>query len=172
LFGPMFFWENGAEHTAPCAVIGQSYWTPASRGWVRAATSDPRQLPDVQLNMFVERADVDAMIRAVRLAREIAATAPLADIIKTEVTPGAAVQTDAELEDWVRNHGEHTYHPSCTARMGAEGEGVLDERLRVRGVTGLRVADTSALPQITHANTNAPAILVGERCAEFIRSGE
>ena len=88
-----------------------------------------------------------------------------------EVTPGAAVQTDAELEEWVRNHAEHTYHPSCTARMGAEGEGVLDERLRVRGVSGLRVADTSALPRITHANTNAPAILVGEKCAEFIRAG-
>jgi choline dehydrogenase len=172
LFGPTFFWENGAvEHPVPCAVIGQSYWTPASEGWVRAATSDPRSKPHVALNMFAEQSDVDAMIRAIRLAREIAATAPLTDVLGKEVTPGAAVQTDAELEEWVRNHAEHTYHPSCTARMGAEGEGVLDERLRVRGVSGLRVADTSALPRITHANTNAPAILVGEKCAEFIRAG-
>lgn len=172
VFGSLFYWDNGAlEHDKPCAAIGQSYWAPASRGWVRAASSDPRRLPDVQLNMFAEQADVDAMIRAIRLSRDIAATEPLADVLGIEVTPGAAVQTDAQIEEWVRTTAIHTYHPSCTARMGAEGEGVLDEQLRVRGIAGLRVADASALPHITHANTNAPSILMGERCADFIRTG-
>ncbi len=168
---PAFFWKNGeGEHPRPAFAIAQSYWTPASRGWVRARTKDPRSKPAVQLGMLREQADVDALIRAIRRTREIVAQAPLRDMVAAEITPGADVRTDAELERWIRENVETTYHPSCTARMGAEGEGVLDEKLRVRGVEGLRVADTSALPQITRANTNAPAILIGERCAAFIRA--
>jgi choline dehydrogenase len=152
-------------------VIGQSYWTPASRGWVRARSSDPREKPAVQLNLLSERADVDAMIRAIRRWLEIAATEPLASVADAEIHPGEAVQSDAELEAWLRRTCEHTYHPSCTARMGEPGEGVLDAQLRVHGVAGLRVADASALPAIKHANTNAPSILMGERVADFLRAG-
>src|SRR5262245_66679911 len=89
-----------------------------------------------------------------------------------EITPGAELETDKQLEEWVRRSAQHSAHPGCSARMGEPGEGVLDDRLRVHGVTGLRVADASALPEITRANTNAVSILMGERCAEFIREGE
>ena len=172
LFGPAFFWRHGSEeHPTPAMVIAQSYWTPASRGWVRARSPDPREKPAVQLNLLSERADVEAIIRAIRRSREIAATEPLASVAGAEIHPGAAVQTDAELEAWIRRTCEHTYHPSCTARMGQPGEGVLDPQLRVHGVAGLRVADASALPAITRANTNAPSILMGERVAEFLRGG-
>ena len=171
LFGPAFFWRHGEdEHATPAMVIAQSYWTPASRGWVRARSSDPREKPAVQLNLLAERADVGAMIRAIRRSREIAATEPLAAVVGAEIHPGEAVQSDAELEAWLRRTCEHTYHPSCTARMGAPGEGVLDAQLRVHGVAGLRVADASALPAITRANTNAPSILMGERVADFLRA--
>ena len=170
LFGPAFFWEHGAgEHPKPAMVIGQSLWTPKSRGTVLARSADPKELPAVRLNMLTERADVDALIRAIRRSREIAATEPLAGLIDAEIQPGSDVQTDEELEGWIRRTSEHTYHPSCTARMGPEGEGVVDSELRVHGLESLRIADCSVLPVITRANTNAPAIMVGERCASFIR---
>ena len=119
--------------------------------------------------MLTERADVDALIRAIRRSREIGATEPMAGLIEAEIHPGSDVQTDEELEAWIRRTCEHTYHPACTARIGPEGDGVVDPELRVHGVDDLRVADASVLPVITRANTNAPAIMVGERCASFIR---
>jgi choline dehydrogenase len=170
LFGPAFFWQHGAvEHPRPALVIAQSYWTPRSRGHVRAVSADPRQKPAVLLNMLTEREDVEAIIRAIRLSRRIAATEPLASVIAAEIKPGSAFESDEQLEAWIRSDCEHTYHPACTARIGAPGDGVVDAELRVHGVQGLRVADASVLPTITRANTNAPAIMVGERCAEFIR---
>lgn len=173
VFAPGFFWQYGlVAHPVPALAIAQSYWTPASRGWVKAKSADPRQKPAVQLNLLTEQSDVDALIRAIKMTREIVATVPLSDVVGEEIYPGATVQTDEQLEQWIRAHCEHTFHPACTARMGAEGEGVLDERLRVRGIDGLRVADASALPVIPHANTNAPSILMGERCAAFIRAGQ
>ena len=169
IFGPVFFWKHGSEeHPVPALVMGQSYWTPKSVGTVMAASSDPRKLPEVRLNMLTERDDMDAMIRAIRLSREIAATEPLASVLGEEIHT-AALQTDEELEAWIRSDVEHTFHPSCTARMGEPGEGALDSKLRVHGVANLRVADCSALPEVTRANTNAPAIMIGERCADFIR---
>lgn len=172
MFAPSFFWQHGLiKHPTPAFAVAQSYWTPRSRGWVRAQSADPRDKPAVALNMLTEPSDVEAMIRAIKLSREIVATAPLAEFAGLEIYPGAAVQTDEQLETWLRTHCEHTFHPSCTARMGAEGEGVLDEKLRVRSIRGLRVADASALPVIPRANTNAPSILMGERCATFIKSG-
>ncbi len=167
---PVFFWEHGeGEHPKPATMIAQSYWTPRSRGTVMARSRDPRELPAVQLGLLQERTDVDALVRGVRLARRIADEAPLRDMLAVEITPGDHVQTDAELERWVRETCQHTYHPSCSARMGEPGEGALDPELRVHGVENLRVADTSALPQIPRANTQAAATLMGERCAAFIR---
>jgi choline dehydrogenase len=171
LFGPAFFWEHGAvEHPKPAMVIAQSLWTPKSRGTVLARSADPKELPAVQLNMLTEREDVDALIRAIRRSREIGATQPMASMIETEIHPGSDAQSDEELERWIRSTCEHTYHPACTARIGPEGEGVVDAELRVHGIEGLRVADASILPVITRANTNAPAIMIGERCASFIRA--
>ena len=161
-----------AEHTAPAVNLGASYWTPASEGRVWARSSDPREKPAVLLNLLTEREDVDAVMRAIRLLRRIAATEPLAQSLGAELRPGHEVSTDAELERWVRQHCEHTYHPSCTARMSMDrADGVVDSQLRVHGVDGLRIADCSVLPRITRANTNAPAIMAGERCATFVREG-
>jgi choline dehydrogenase len=170
LFGPAFFWEHGAvEHPKPAMVIAQSLWTPKSRGTVLAKSNDPGELPAVLLNMLTEREDVEALTRAIRRSREIAATEPLAGVIAAEIQPGEEVQSNEQIEAWIRKTCEHTYHPAGTARIGDEGDGVVDPQLRVHGVEGLRVADASVLPVITRANTNAPAIMVGERCAAFIR---
>lgn len=168
---PAFFWNNGEdEHPRPAMAMAQSYWTPQSQGTVRLRSRDARQAPAILMNMLSERSDVEALMRGIRLTREIAQQAPLRDMLGVEITPGGAVQTDAQLEDWIRQTCLHTYHPACTARIGEPGEGVLDPELRVHGVQNLRVADASALPSITRANTNAPAILFGERCADFIKA--
>ncbi|HYF24269.1 MAG TPA: GMC family oxidoreductase N-terminal domain-containing protein [Baekduia sp.] len=170
---PTYFWDNGeAEHPAPAFCIAQSYWTPASSGTVRATTRDPHVKPAVQLNMLTERSDLEALLRGIAKAREIVRSGPLRDMVKAEIHPGEHVRTEAELERWVRQTCGHTYHPACTARMGEEGEGAVDHELRVHGVENLRVADASAMPEITRANTNAPAILMGERCAAFIKAAD
>jgi choline dehydrogenase len=129
---------------------------------------DARDAPAIQLNSLTSDGDVAAFVRAIRRTREIASTDPLASAIAVEVHPGPTVNTDEEIAAWVRATVATTGHPACTAAMGTEPDSVLDPQLRVRGVRGLRVADASALPRIPRANTNAPAIMVGERCADFM----
>lgn len=165
VFAPAFFWDNGeAEHDRPALSIMQSYWEPRSTGHVRITSQDPTAPPQILMNMLAERSDVEGLMRGIEITREIARSEPYDQMLNVEINPGPDVRTPEQLERWIRETCLHTYHPACTARMGA----VLDERLRVQGVDGLRVADVSALPEITHGNTNAPAILIGERCAEFI----
>lgn len=167
VFVPSYFREHGAqEYDKPAISIGQSYWTPVSTGSVLITSADPTKKARVRLNMLSEPQEVAAMIRAIRLSREIVAQEPLAAHVGAEISPGAGVASDEDLETWIRANVEHTYHPSCTVRMGDGG--ALDSQLRVRGVAGLRVADTSAFPQIPRANTNLPAVMIGERCADFI----
>lgn len=167
VFVPSYFREHGAQiYDKPAFTLGQSYWTPTSTGTVLITSADPAQRAQIRLNLLSDPAEMAAMIRAIRLSREIVATGPLATHAGSEISPGAQVESDADLEAWIRENVEHTYHPSCTARMGTDG--ALDSQLRVRGVAGLRVADTSALPVIPRANTNLPAVMVGERCADFM----
>jgi choline dehydrogenase len=171
IHGPAYVWDFGrGKHVRPAAAILQSFWTPGSRGTVLARSRDPREAPAIQMNTLTAPGDVDSFIRAIRMTRQIAATEPLASALGREIHPGPDVVTDAALTAWVRETCGTTGHPACSAAMGNEPDSVLDAKLRVRGVAGLRVADASALPVIPRANTNAPAILVGERCAEFIRS--
>jgi choline dehydrogenase len=111
------------------------------------------------------------MIDAVELAREIAAAGPARGVLGTEITPGPEVRSREEVAAWIRATCEHTYHPSCTARMGAPADGAVDPELRVHGVERLRIADCSVMPTVTRGNTHAPAVMIGERCAEFVRAG-
>lgn len=166
VFAPAFFWENGeATHPKPAISVMQSYWEPKSTGHVTITSKDPAAAPEILMNMLSASEDVEALMRGIELTRRIIAAAPYDTMISREINPGADVQSPEAMERFIRETTLHTYHPACTAGMGR----VLDERLRVTGVSGLRVADASALPQITHGNTNAPAILMGERCADFIR---
>ncbi|BBX05878.1 GMC family oxidoreductase [Mycolicibacterium aichiense] len=148
----------------------QSYWTPKSRGTVLAQSADPRVPPEIRLNTLAHPDDVQAFIRIVRRTREIVSTEPFSSVISTELHPGSDTVTDAQIEAWLRSSIATTGHPACSAAMGTDAGSVLDEKLNVRGVTGLRVADASVFPRIPRANTNAPAILVGERCADFIKA--
>jgi choline dehydrogenase-like flavoprotein len=96
--------------------------------------------------------------------REIIATEPIASTVERELVPGRG----EDVETYMRNTAKTTSHPACTVAMGSDADSPLDDTLRVRGVDNLRVADASALPEIPRANTNAPSIMIGERCADFI----
>jgi choline dehydrogenase len=155
-------------HPRPAFSILQSYWTPRSRGSVMAASADPREAPAIRLNTLAEPDDIAAFIRAIRRTRQIVATEPLAAVALSEIHPGADIVDDAELTAWIRATVATTGHPTSSVAMGTDADSPLDPQLRVRGVDGLRVADTSVFPVIPRANTNAPAIMVGERCADFV----
>ena len=156
--------EPRGRRFAPALSVGHSYWTPTSRGSVLIRTSDSAVPPAIRMNQFAEREDVDALVRAVQRTREIIATEPIASTVKCELVPGR----DEDIETYIRATAKTTAHPACSVAMGGDVDSPLDEKLRVRGVDNLRVADASALPEIPRANTNAPSIMIGERCADFL----
>ncbi len=143
-----------------------------SRGTVRLRSRDFRDKPKVDPRYFTDPDghDMRVMIAGLRKAREIAATAPLADWVARELYPGPQAETDAELADYVRRTHNTVYHPVGTVRMGPLDDPMspLDPRLRVKGVDGLRVADASVFPAHTTVNPNITVMLVGERCAELV----
>ncbi|MFI5509817.1 GMC family oxidoreductase [Mycobacterium sp. NPDC051804] len=149
---------------APALSVGHSYWTPESRGSVLISSPNPVVPPAIRMNLLSERSDVDALVRAVGRTREIIATEPIASAVERELAPG----NGEDVETYIRNFAKTTAHPACSVAMGSDPDSALDEKLRVRGVENLRVADASALPKIPRANTNAPSIMVGERCADLL----
>ncbi len=172
LFGAGFFFEHGlVSWDAPAGVIGLSYIAPRSRGTVRIRSADPGRKPAVVLNMLSEQSEMDDMTDAVQRAREIAATGPARAVLAGEITPGPQIRTREEIAAWIRTTCQHTYHPACSARIGSPEDGVVDPELRVHGVERLRIADCSVMPTVTRGNTHAPAVMIGERCAELIRAG-
>jgi choline dehydrogenase len=140
-----------------------------SRGWVRLRSADPLDLPRIRLNMFTEQADMDAMIKAVRLSRELFEQPSMREIIAEELLPGPQFQADAELAQAIREQAEHRHHAVGTCRMGTDNNAVVDAQLRVRGIDNLRVADASILPEDPSGNTNVPTLMVGEKLADLLR---
>lgn len=143
---------------------------PKSRGHIELRSADPLAAPVIHPDFLADQADVDTLRRGVREARRILAAEPFAGHRGEEVTPGAKYQSDAELDAAIRQQVGTAYHPVGTCKMGPDGDrlAVVDTRLRVRGVEGLRVADASIIPLIIGGNTNAPAMMIGERAAHFI----
>jgi len=141
-----------------------------SRGWVRLASADPAAAPRVFVNAMGHPQDWGDFRAAIRATRAIFAQPAMAGHVAAELLPGPAVETDAEIDGFVRDHVESAYHPCGTARMGALDDpmAVVDPECRVIGVEGLRVADSSIFPQITNGNINAPSIMVGEKAADHI----
>ena len=141
-----------------------------SRGTVRLASGDPAAAPEIRFN-YMSHPDDWAEFRAcVRLTRQIFNQPAFAEYRGEEIQPGAAVQTDDQIDAFIRDHAESAYHPCGTARMGAAADpmAVVDPDLRVIGVEGLRVADSSVFPRITNGNLNGPSIMVGEKAADHI----
>ena len=95
-------------------------------------------------------------------------TKPISDAVDEEIAPGANVETDEEILDWVINTAETTYHPVGTCKMGSDSGAVVGADLKVHGLAGLRVADASIMPTLTSGNTNAPSIMIGEKCSDMV----
>ncbi len=144
---------------------------PKSRGEVRLRSANPADKPLVSPNLLLHPDDMAAMIAGQRFFVRAFQTGPLASRIKRLAIPDPARLDEVTLADHCRRFVKTNYHPASTARMGADGDpmAVLDARMRVRGIEGLRVADMSAVPDINAGNTNAPAMMLGDRCATFIR---
>ena len=139
-----------------------------SRGSIHIKSADPAEPPAIKFNFLSSELDRTGLLVVMRKARELMATAPLSDVVGEEIAPGLAYQTDDELLEWVRNNAETTYHPVGTCKMGNDPMAVVDDQLRVHGITGLRVADASIMPTLTSGNTNAPSIMIGEKCAAMM----
>jgi choline dehydrogenase-like flavoprotein len=143
---------------------------PKSRGTLRLASADPHAAPLIDPRLLSEPEDVQPLIRALRIARAAFASPAFAQYEGTEVAPGPAAESDAELEAYIRETGYTVHHPVGTCRMGSpeDAAAVVDPQLRVRGIEGLRVADASVMPLLVGGNTNAPSVMIGERCADFV----
>lgn len=129
---------------------------PKSRGWVRLSDSDPTSMPLINPNFMGHDEDLKVAVQSVRAIREVMSQKSLASVIEEEMEPGLQVQSDAEIEEWIKRVVTTMWHPVGTCRMGQDSQAVVDARLRVRGVHGLRVIDASIMPNITSGNTSAP----------------
>ncbi|MBE7638676.1 choline dehydrogenase [Sneathiella sp. P13V-1] len=143
---------------------------PASRGSVNIKSPKPDALPEIRFNYLTAEQDIEDWRACIRLTREILGQNALSPFRGNEIKPGTDIQTDEQIDAWVRENVESAYHPSCTVKMGSAEDpmAVLDAKCRVRGVRSLRVVDSSIFPTITNGNLNAPTIMVAEKAADTI----
>jgi choline dehydrogenase len=142
---------------------------PESRGEIRLRSADPRDPPLIHANYLASAFDRDITVKAVKMMREVIAQPAFDPYRGNELAPSPAIRTDAEIADWLKDNTATTLHPVGTCKMGPDQrDAVVDAELRVHGVAGLRVADASIMPIICSGNTNAPAIMIGEKAADMI----
>ena len=141
---------------------------PESRGYVRIKSANPHEAPAINPNYLATAKDRETLVAGVKAMRRIFQAPAMARYIAEEFEPGPQCASDDDLLDFIRRYGSTTYHPISTCRMGNDGTAVVDQRLRVRGLTGLRVVDASIMPGMVSGNTNAPTIMIGEKGAAMI----
>ncbi len=170
-FGPIKFlppdapagqWEGPGFTFAPIGLL------PHSRGRVSLRDGDPASRAVVRAGYLEDGRDLDVLVEGVGIARELARTRAFDDFRGDELSPGKEAQTTAEVRAYVRANATTLWHPVGTCRMGTDPDAVVDHRLRVHGVDGLRVADASVMPRIVAGNTNAPTIMIGEKAAALV----
>ena len=170
-FCPTYYMNHGFDNPDGLGFsIGATQLRPKSRGRVTLASADPTDDPVIDPQYLSAEPDLEILREGIKQAREIARSEALDPFRGEEVWPGEDVETDAEIEEHVRETAHTVYHPVGTCRMGDDEMAVVDDRLRVHGVEGVRIADTSVMPKIPSGNTNAPAIAVGERAASLIET--
>lgn len=152
----------------PAITVSAIQTRPFSRGEVRVTSADPRKRSSIDCNYLSDERDIEVMLRGMERIREIVRQPAIASRIAEEIEPGAAATTTEMLTQYLRVSAGTVYHPAGTCRMGSDERAVLDPRLRVRGVDGLRVIDASVMPTITSGNTNAPTIMIAEKGAEMV----
>jgi len=142
--------------------------TPHSKGEVKISSNNPKERAVLDMNYFSDDRDIKRLRNIFKQLRVIAKQPAMTEFGLTEILPGPEVTTDEDLEKYFRNTAETIYHPVGTCRMGSDATAVVDPQLQVKGIEGLRVIDASIMPSITTGNTNAPAIMIGEKGADLI----
>jgi choline dehydrogenase len=141
---------------------------PESRGSLRIRSADPSAAPEIRINYLATETDRAAFIDGLKILRNILKAPALAPFVVEESDPGPSVATDEQLLEFCRQRGSTVYHPTSTCRMGSDPLAVVDQRLRVRGIEGLRVVDASVMPDLMSGNTNAPTIMIAEKASDMI----
>ena len=152
----------------PAMTVSAIQTRPHSRGFVEIRSPDPKKRSVVSPNYLSDPRDVEAILRGMRIIRDIVQQPALAPFVKGEKEPGPDAQSDNQLEGYLRSAAATVYHPTGTCRMGTDDAAVVDPRLKFKGIDRLRVADASIMPSITSGNTNAPSIMIGEKAADMI----
>ena len=142
---------------------------PESRGEIRLASPDPADAPVIDPRFFASGKDLEVLLRGFKETRRLLHSPVFEPYRGAEIYPGADVRSDQALSDWIRTNASTIFHPVGTCRMGSDDGAVVDPRLRVRGIDGLRVVDASIMPTITGGNTNAPTIMIAEKAADMIK---
>jgi choline dehydrogenase len=141
---------------------------PESRGTLRIKSADPSVPPEIRINYMATETDRAANVEGLKILRRILHAPALKPFVIEEFDPGSKVATDEELLNYCRQRGTTIYHPTSTCRMGNDPLAVVDQRLRVRGIEGLRVVDGSIMPDLVSGNTNAPIIMIAEKASDMI----
>jgi choline dehydrogenase len=141
---------------------------PDSRGFVRIKSADPATPPAIQPRYLTARNDIETIVAGLKQLREVMNRPVMRKLIAEERLPGDKIVTDADLLEYARNTGTTVYHPTSTCRMGPDPAAVVDERLRVRGFERLRVIDASIMPSLVSGNTNAAAVMIGEKGSDMV----
>jgi choline dehydrogenase len=160
---------GGKPHDWPGCTFSVCQLRPESRGTVMIKSRDPLEPPAMRPNYLSSETDRRCAVAAMKFARRLAAAPALTEYMAEEYRPGTAAASDGELLEFARNHGATIFHPSGTCRMGGDPLAVVDERLRVHGVAGLRVVDCSIMPTLISGNTHAPVVMIAEKAADMIR---
>jgi choline dehydrogenase len=181
---PEFEWPNIQYHFLPVAInyngskgvqehgfqAHMGSMRSPSRGRIHLKSKDPRQHPSILFNYMSHEQDWQEFRDGIRITREIMGQPALDPYRGRELSPGANVQTDAELDEFIRTHAETAFHPSCSCKMGTDEMAVVDGQGRVHGMEGLRVVDASIMPEIITGNLNATTIMIAEKIADRIRN--
>jgi choline dehydrogenase len=155
-------------HAFPGFMTSVCQLRPESRGFVRIKSSDPRVPPAIQPRYLTSRLDRETAVDGLKLMRRVMMQPAMHRYIAEEFAPGPQCASDAELLEYARATGTTTYHPTSTCRMGSDAAAVVDERLRVRGLDGLRVIDGSIMPTVVSGNTNAAVVMIAEKGADML----
>lgn len=173
-FAPASYGEGKTRRldTRPGMTLGVYPLRPESSGSIHIRSADPGQPPTIRPRFLDTDHDRATLVAGMRIARRIVESAPLDEYREFETQPGADVRTDDELLSYARAKGDTSYHPVGTCRMGSDPMAVVDERLRVRGLHGLRVIDASVMPTMVSGNTNAASMMIGEKGAALVREDQ
>lgn len=155
-------------HPFPGITVTATLMRPESKGHVRIVSADPFAAPEIQPNYLAAEKDRASLIASVHATRRLMQDPAISPYLLSEYTPGTGVVSDDEIVEFLKEKGRTSFHPVSTCRMGTDATAVVDERLRVRGIEGLRVIDASVMPDLVSGNTNAPTIMIAEKGADMI----